>query len=81
MQNTSSTMERTGTGHSASPVDNNTYNLLQTLTSKLEAIEAYSKYLNDADGDTRAFFEECRRSDQQSAQRAVELLRGLMSRG
>jgi len=81
MQNPTPTMERTGTGQGFSPVDNNTYNLLQTLTSKLEAIEAYTKYLNDADGETRTFFEECRRSDQQSAQRAMELLRGLIGRG
>lgn len=75
------TMERAGTGQGFSPVDNNTYNILQTLTSKLEAIEVYTKYLNDADGETRAFFEECRRADQQSAQRAMELLRGLIGRG
>jgi hypothetical protein len=79
MQTTTPTMER-GTGQGGSPVDNNTYNLLQTLTSKLEAIEAYSKYLNDADGETRAFFEECRQSDQQSAQRAMELLKSHLGR-
>jgi hypothetical protein len=57
-----------------SPVDNNTYNLLQTLTSKLEAIEAYGKYIADADADVRRFFEECKRSDEQS----VETLLGLL---
>ena len=56
------------------PVDNNTYNLLQTLTSKLEAIEAYGVYMRDADNDLRGFFEECKRSDEQSVQRLIELL-------
>ena len=56
------------------PVDNATYNLLQTLTSKLEAIEAYDKYTVDADGELRAFFDECKRSDEQSVQRLMDLL-------
>jgi hypothetical protein len=34
-----------------SPVDNQTYNLLQILTSKLEAVEAYNIYEEDMDGD------------------------------
>lgn len=37
---------------SASPVDDATYNLLQALTSKLEAIEAYEQYALDDDDDT-----------------------------
>jgi rubrerythrin len=32
-----------------SPVDDATYDLLQALTSKLEAIEAYEQYLQDGD--------------------------------
>ena len=61
------------------PVDNNTYNLLQILTSKLEAIEAYRRYLSDADTDTKSFLEECIRSDEQSVQRAIGLLRTALS--
>ena len=56
------------------PVDNNTYNLLQTLTSKLEAIDAYTTYLREADGDIRSFFEECKRQDEQVVQRLIGLL-------
>jgi len=41
---TQQTAARTGTGY---PVDDATYNLLQALTSKLEAIEAYEQYLSD----------------------------------
>ncbi len=39
-------------GGSGSPVDDRTYNLLQALTSKLEAIEAYEQYALDDDDDT-----------------------------
>jgi hypothetical protein len=61
------------------PIDNNTYNLLQVLTSKLEAIEAYQRYQKDADADTRSFLEECLTSDRKSVQRAIELLRASLS--
>ena len=56
------------------PVDNNTYNLLQTLTSKLEAIEAYQTYIRDADSEARTFFEECKRNDEQSVDQLIALL-------
>ena len=65
------TMERSSGG---SPVDNKTYDLLQTLTSKLEAIEAYGKYLNDADGDTRQLFERFRDQDRQAVPQIMEIL-------
>lgn len=65
------TMDRTMSG---SPVDNQTYDLLQTLTSKLEAIEAYGKYMQDTDGDARQLFEEFRSQDQQCVQRIMQIL-------
>ncbi len=34
-----------------SPIDNQTYNLLQILTSKLEAVEAYNIYEEDMEGE------------------------------
>ena len=34
-----------------SPIDNQTYNLLQILTSKLEAVEAYNIYDEDMEGE------------------------------
>ena len=67
------TMERRAGG---APVDNLTYDLLQTLTSKLEAIEAYGKYLNDADGDTRQLFESFRDMDRQCVQQIMQILPG-----
>ena len=46
----------------ASPVDDRTYNLLQALTSKLEAIEAYEQYaLDDDDGTFAQLIEDERR--------------------
>ena len=42
------TMQQTGTTSvSSSPVDDGTYDLLQALTSKLEAIEAHERYQAD----------------------------------
>lgn len=67
------TMERRTGG---APVDNLTYDLLQTLTSKLEAIEAYGKYLSDADGDTRQLFESFRDQDRQAVQQILQILPG-----
>ena len=40
-------MTQQAIAQTGSPVDDATYNLLQALTSKLEAIEAYEQYLSD----------------------------------
>ncbi len=56
-----------------SPVDNYTYDLLQALTSKLEAIEAYEMYAEDADGS--GLFEELAEQDRQQADRLLDELR------
>lgn len=80
MQQTSggtATMDRA----QGAPVDNVTYDLLQTLTSKLEAIEAYGKYLNDADGDTRHLFESFREQDRQCVQQIMQILPSKLGRG
>jgi hypothetical protein len=71
------TMDRT----SGSPVDNKTYNLLQTLTSKLEAIEAYGKYMQDADGESKQLFQEFRDQDQQCVQRILQILPQKLGQG
>ena len=60
---------------SQSPVSDITYNLMQALTSKLEAIEAYEKYLNDADGRTRQLFDELLDEDRRQAERLLDALR------
>ncbi|RPH35992.1 MAG: hypothetical protein EHM90_03015 [Chloroflexi bacterium] len=57
-----------------SPVDNATYNLLQALTSKLEAIEAYNKYATDG-GPGAELFVQMAREDAEHAKNLVNELR------
>lgn len=61
-----------------SPVDDQTYDLMQALTSKLEAIEAYQMYLDDTEGETRQLFEELLSDEQRHAERLMEALRRVM---
>jgi hypothetical protein len=56
-----------------SPVDNATYNLMQALVSKLEAIEAYSKYAKDDGGE---LFDELLQEERAHADRLLEQLKG-----
>ena len=60
------------TGVTDSPVDDATYNLLQALTSKLEAIEAYQMYSED---DDEGIFEELAQDERRHAERLYEALR------
>lgn len=63
-----------------SPIDDQLYDLLQALTSKCEAIEAYAKYEQDADGATASLFQELARQDVQGAERLLEALRDRLAR-
>ena len=63
-----------------SPVDDQLYDLLQALTSKCEAIEAYAKYEEDADGDAKQLFQELARDDTAHAERLMEALRNRLNR-
>ena len=63
-----------------SPVDDQLYDLLQALTSKCEAIEAYAKYEEDADGDSKQLFQELARDDTAHAERLMEALRNRLNR-
>jgi hypothetical protein len=56
------------------------YDLLQALTSKCEAIEAYAKYEEDADGEAKQLFQELAREDTAHAERLLETLRTRLSR-
>ena len=47
----SGVMDRPTSGSSGSPVDDRTYNIMQALVSKLEAIEAYEMYAEDEGGE------------------------------
>jgi hypothetical protein len=60
---------------SESPVSDHTYNLMQALTSKLEAIEAYGKYAKDASGRAGQLFQELLDEDRRQAERLLEALR------
>jgi rubrerythrin len=61
-----------------SPVDDATYNLLQALTSKLEAIEAYEIYAQD---DTDGLFEQLLAEERDHADRLLQALRGRLGQG
>ena len=63
-----------------SPIDDQLYDLLQALTSKCEAIEAYAKYEQDAEGDTQQLFQELARDDTRHVERLVEALRTRLNR-
>jgi rubrerythrin len=56
-----------------SPVDDATYDLLQALTSKLEAIEAYQMYAEDEG--VRDLFERLGRDEQEHAEALLQALR------
>ena len=56
-----------------SPVDDFTYDLLQALTSKLEAIEAYNMYAEDEQGSD--LFRQLAAEDRQHAERLLEALK------
>jgi hypothetical protein len=63
---------------SQSPVDDATYDLLQALTSKLEAIEAYQMYAEDEG--VRELFERMGRDEVQHAEALLEALRGRLAK-
>ena len=55
-----------------SPVDDATYNLMQALVSKLEAIEAYGRYAQDEGGE---LFTELVEEERAHADRLLDQLR------
>jgi rubrerythrin len=55
-----------------SPVDDATYNVLQALTSKLEAIEAYELY---AEQDDSGVFSELIEDERRHAERLLQTLK------
>ena len=77
---------QTQTGHHyrtsniQSPIDDQLYDLLQSLTSKSEAIEAYPKYEDDATGDAKLIFQEMARDDIRHAERLLQVLKTELSK-
>jgi rubrerythrin len=62
----------TSTSVAESPVDDATYNVLQALTSKLEAIEAYEIY---AEQDDSGIFSEMIEDERRHAERLLAALK------
>jgi hypothetical protein len=65
-------MQATQTATTSTPVDNRTYNVMQALVSKLEAIEAYRKYSQDDGGE---LFRDLIADETRHAERLVDELR------
>ena len=61
----------------AYPVDDATYNLLQALTSKLEAIEAYEQYASD---DPEGVFGQLIEDERRHATMLLESLKSQLGR-
>ncbi|MFO7531647.1 MAG: hypothetical protein R6W93_04240 [Candidatus Limnocylindrales bacterium] len=59
----------------SSPVDNHTYNVLQALTSTLEAVAAYERYREDGGGD---LFDRLLQEEGQHAELLLAELRTLL---
>jgi rubrerythrin len=68
---------RGGTATADSPVDDPTYNLLQALTSKLEAIEAYDMYSQQDDS---GLFTELASDERRHAERLMSALKDRLGR-
>ena len=62
------------------PVDNATYNLLVTLVEKLQALESYQKYSQDASGDEQGLYRDLIDADTQQAEQVLEALRQRLGR-
>ncbi|MCU1283724.1 MAG: hypothetical protein JWO13_74 [Acidobacteriales bacterium] len=62
-------------------IDNLTYDIITVLHKKSKALEAYDKYLQDAQGreEVRDILEEIRDQDQEHVQRLTQCLRELLS--
>ena len=73
------TMDRQNAGSTvaSSPVDDATYDLLQALTSKLEALEAYERYQQD---DDTGVFGRLLEDDRRHAEMLLEALRNRLAR-
>ena len=62
------------------PVDDQLYDLLQALVSKCEALEAYAKYEEDADGQAAELFRRLGADDADHAERLLDALRDRLNR-
>ncbi len=63
------------------PVDDATYDLLQALTSKLEALDAYRTYMQDQSSGNAQLFQQLVQEDLQHAQQLLDALRQKLGSG
>ena len=73
-------MQQGSSGQGIYPVDNNTYNLIQMLASKLEALEVYQKYQKDADQQSRPMIDQLIQEDEQHASQLYDTLKQAIQR-
>jgi hypothetical protein len=62
------------------PVDNATYNLMTTLTEKLQALETYRKYSTDVSGREEELYRQLIDEDTRQAEQIFEVLRERIGR-
>jgi hypothetical protein len=62
------------------PVDDGTYNLLVTLTEKLQALETYATYSKDVDGRELDLYRQLIEEDTRHAEQLLEVLRERLGR-
>lgn len=62
------------------PIDDGTYNLMTTLTEKLQAIESYRIYSEDVEGREAELYDELIAEDTRHAERIFEVLKERISR-
>jgi transcription elongation factor len=69
-------------GQGSFVLDNNTYNVITILHQKSKGLEAYDKYLRDAqnDGDLASILERIRQQDQQFVQQLQRHLARLLAK-
>jgi hypothetical protein len=62
------------------PVDDGTYNLMVTLTEKLQALKAYEQYVRDVDGREKELYQQLIDEDARHAEQIYEVLRQRIGR-
>jgi hypothetical protein len=62
------------------PVDDGTYNLMTTLTEKLQALDTYRIYAEDVEGRELELYQELIEEDTRHAQKIWEVLKERISR-
>jgi hypothetical protein len=62
------------------PIDNGTYNLMVTLTEKLQALDTYRQYSQDVSGPELELYQQLIEEDTRHAEQIFEVLRERISR-